>query len=99
MTYDESLLANCSFPLSPIYIHTIDGSQLPVVKIGSITSTTSITDWFAFSPPKCLYVQKPSLILQSIRQLTMPSFYVPFSSSNCVLEQFSEKHIGTSRKS
>ena len=52
-----------------------------------------LDDSFAFSPPKCLCVQKPSLILLSVRRLTMPGFHVSFSSSNCIVQNNFQRSI------
>lgn len=40
MTSDDSFLVNYTAPLSPITIHTANGSWLPATKIGSIISST-----------------------------------------------------------
>jgi len=42
MTSDSSLFSHCTTTPSSFYIYTADGTALPVNKLGSITSASSL---------------------------------------------------------
>jgi len=97
MTFDHSVLTNCSPVSDSTYIYTANGSPLVVTHSGNITPTYSpLLDKLTL--PSVFCIPKLTMKLLSVGKLTDYDSNVLFTLTSSIVQDHTGRTIGTGRK-